>query len=125
LFYQWLPFIPGWNPGLILIRSAVQRSEIYRGHNLLAFYLKMTAPVFFYSHKGADSRKIFSQFYPAEFVESGITYCCAEQYMMAQKDLIFKDESTRSKILFTTKPIKIKALGRKVNGFDDHIWRQV
>ncbi|MBD3212176.1 MAG: DUF1768 domain-containing protein [Candidatus Lokiarchaeota archaeon] len=60
------------------------------------------------------------QLYPATFEVDGITYDCAEQYMMAEKARIFGDEETRKEIMETKNdPHKCKHLGRKVKGFGE------
>ena len=64
----------------------------------------------------------FSQFYKCEFTEEGITFCCAEQYMMYRKATLFDDLEIANLILEETLPGKIKALGRKVEGFSDEVW---
>jgi len=52
----------------------------------------------------------------------GLMYNCAEQAMMAQKALLFKDEETFKKIMATTSPKEQKALGRQVKNFNQLIW---
>ena len=69
------------------------------------------------------TNSVFSQWYPASFIEDDITYCCCEQYMMAKKASLFNDEETLKEIMNETDPKKIKALGRKVKNFDDKIWK--
>ena len=65
---------------------------------------------------------IFSQFFPCTFTEMGVTYNSAEQYMMAQKALLFDDIKTYDKIMSFSNPYKIKALGRLVKNFNQEIW---
>lgn len=65
---------------------------------------------------------IYSQFFPCIFLEDGIQYTCAEQYMMAKKALLFNDIDSYNEILSLTNPYKIKALGRRVKNFDQKIW---
>ena len=65
---------------------------------------------------------IFSQFFPCTFTEMGVTYNSAEQYMMAQKALLFDDIKTYDKIMSLANPYKIKALGRLVKNFNQEIW---
>lgn len=65
---------------------------------------------------------IFSQFFPCTFTEMGVTYNSAEQYMMAQKALLFDDIQTYDKIMSLANPYKIKALGRLVKNFNQEIW---
>lgn len=67
----------------------------------------------------------FSQWHPSIFCVDGIRYYCAEQYMMAQKAVIFNDYQTLSKIMSTRNPKEQKALGRKVTGFDSDIWEHI
>lgn len=45
--------------------------------------------------------------------------------MMSQKASLFGDSEIMQQILSCSDPKKIKALGRKVKGFDDAIWNKV
>lgn len=65
----------------------------------------------------------FSQWYPAKFTVNGVTYVCAEQYMMHQKAVLFGDDAIAAQILAAEAPREHKALGRKVSGFDEAKWR--
>lgn len=67
----------------------------------------------------------FSQWYQSRFTLDGTTYNCAEQYMMAQKALIFGDEEARAKIMKSHSPSDQKAAGRKVKNFDADKWNKV
>lgn len=81
--------------------------------------------VFFWGHtqKGDTVTKAcFSQWYLCRFVVDGVTYNCAEQYMMAEKARIFGDEEVRRQILHETDQMTIKKLGRKVANYDDDVW---
>jgi ribA/ribD-fused uncharacterized protein len=66
---------------------------------------------------------LFSQWYPCLFVVDGQTFCCTEQFMMHGKAVLFEDTEIAAEILVVTEPGKHKALGRKVRGFDDRVWR--
>lgn len=63
-----------------------------------------------------------SQWYPSIYIVNGVKYHCNEQYMMAQKALLFNDTKIYDKIMKTKDPKRIKALGRQVNNFEDNIW---
>jgi len=52
----------------------------------------------------------------------GLMYNCAEQYMMAQKAMLFKDQDTFKKIMATTDPKEQQSLGRSVKNFNQLIW---
>uniref|UniRef100_A0A6C0LVN7 NADAR domain-containing protein n=1 Tax=viral metagenome TaxID=1070528 RepID=A0A6C0LVN7_9ZZZZ len=82
--------------------------------------------IFFYGHKSNDKYNIFSQWYPAIFIDSiiGITYKNTEQYMMAHKALLFNDIDTYTKIITTSDPFTIKKLGRQVKNFDEKEWNK-
>lgn len=85
--------------------------------------------IFFFGDKPNKIRShIFSQWYPCEFTDyvddELVTYTSAEQYMMAQKALLFDDYKVLEKILAETEQRKIKMLGRKVKNFDDKIWNE-
>lgn len=65
----------------------------------------------------------FSQWYEAQFVgDDGITYRSAEQYMMAQKAILFKDDKVLSSIMKATTQKEIKSLGRKISNFNQQSW---
>lgn len=67
----------------------------------------------------------FSQWYPSTFKIDGVTYNCAEQYMMAKKARLFGDSKSRGKIMKTSSPKKQKHLGRSVSNFDTGKWNSV
>ena len=67
----------------------------------------------------------FSQWFPSKFVIDGISYLCAEQYMMARKATFFGDSKTLNKIMITTSPKEQKALGRTVKPFDINKWNAI
>lgn len=63
-----------------------------------------------------------SQWYPCRFEIDQVEYCCTEQYMMAQKARLFGDQTVYEKIMASTQPKEIKALGRDVRGFEQKKW---
>ena len=63
------------------------------------------------------------QWWPGEFTVEGVTYRCAEQYMMAGKARMFGDREVLAQILAAAHPRLLKALGRKVRGFDEAAWK--
>ena len=84
--------------------------------------------VFFWGHKskaGQVTKACLSQWYPSTFTVDGVTFNCAEQYMMAEKARVFEDEETYAKILASSDPKEIKALGRKVQNFSTEKWAEV
>lgn len=77
----------------------------------------------------------FSQFHPAKFHgrplfitkkddEKGYTFQHCEQWMMFNKAKLFNDEINAKKILEAREPIQCKKLGRKVENFQEDIWKQ-
>lgn len=85
--------------------------------------------VFFFGHAPHKlGYNIFSQWYPVEFTDdiAGeiIQYCNTEQFMMAQKAILFDDAENLAKILVTNDPSKIKQYGRKIKNFDDKEWNK-
>ena len=50
------------------------------------------------------------------------SYLCMEQYMMAAKAELFGDKEIRDQILKCSDQKQIKALGRKVRGFEQKVW---
>lgn len=75
--------------------------------------------IFFYSNKD-----YLSNFYPAQFIINGYTYSCSEQYIMAQKALLFNDFDSFEKIMNTSVPFLMKRYGRQVKNFTQNIWLQ-
>ncbi|KAK6188310.1 hypothetical protein SNE40_004511 [Patella caerulea] len=71
-----------------------------------------------------QSHSVFSQWYPAGFSVNNINYSSAEQYMMHQKAVLFKDHESADKIMKTKDPKTQKALGRKVKNFDGKLWNE-
>lgn len=81
--------------------------------------------------KGADrfhyfwqSGSPFSQWHKSKYELNGFIYTCAEQGMMHGKALLFEDYETAEKILKSSSPRSMKALGRKVRCFNDKVWRK-
>ncbi|KAL8737524.1 MAG: hypothetical protein Q9181_001602 [Wetmoreana brouardii] len=75
-----------------------------------------------------ESYGFLCQWYPSLFTSAshpGITFSCAEQYMMYQKALTAKDPGTAQRILATSKPGKQKELGRGLKTLDAKQWRNV
>ena len=71
---------------------------------------------------GRIGKNCLSQWYPCEFEADGTRYHTAEQYMMAQKALLFGDRETCARIMAASHPKEYKALGRKVKSFSDDVW---
>lgn len=67
----------------------------------------------------------FSQWYPAKFTIDGVQYRSAEQYMMAQKAVMFEDQEAFKKILLSHSPREQKHIGRAVKGFNKKEWEKV
>lgn len=63
-----------------------------------------------------------SQWYPSKFTILGDTYNCAEQYMMAQKAMLFGDNVAHNLIMSSTNPREQKMIGRTVKDFDVDVW---
>lgn len=76
------------------------------------------------ARNGGITKSCLSQWWQQEFRAAAHTYCCMEQYMMAAKAELFGDREIRTQILQCRDPRQIKALGRRVRGFDQKIWDQ-
>ena len=68
------------------------------------------------------TKSCLSQWWMEDFWSIADTYLCMEQYMMAGKAALFSDQEIRKEILACSDPKQIKALGRKVRGFDQKVW---
>lgn len=83
--------------------------------------------LFFWGHteKGDEITKAcFSQWYPCSFEIDKVTYNTAEQYMMAQKAVLFGDEDILKAIMAAKHPKEFKELGRKIHNFSEKIWNE-
>lgn len=67
---------------------------------------------------------IYSQWSKNSFSDGTNTFTTAEQYMMFNKALLFRDTDVANQILKTNDPKKQKALGRQVKGFNDTEWNK-
>lgn len=78
----------------------------------------------FWGHKTnlPIDKSCLSQFYPCRFKIANQYYYFAEQYMMAQKALLFNDIEAYEKIISSWNPYDIKKYGRKVKDFDPEVW---
>lgn len=69
-----------------------------------------------------------SNWYPAEFdVEVNGVKCHfynTEQYFMYMKAIVFGDEEISKQILVDGDPKKVKALGRKVQNYEEQVWNE-
>lgn len=84
--------------------------------------------IFFWGHQpsanGEITKSCFSQWYTCEFVVDSVKYFTAEQYMMAQKALLFGDNNICDRIMEASHPRQFKALGRKITPFDEKVWNE-
>lgn len=82
--------------------------------------------IFFWGHTpskdGSITETCLSQWWNCNFYENGIMFCCAEQYMMYKKALLFSDFEYAQKIVQCNDAKKIKEYGRLVRNFDEKIW---
>ena len=82
--------------------------------------------IFFWSGKPeydkSVSKACFSQWWDCKFTADGVEYHTAEQYMMAQKALLFGDKQTYGAIMSASHPHEFQKLGRKVSGFVQEKW---
>lgn len=76
-------------------------------------------------HNPDEENGYLSNWYPSPFELDGVAYSSMEQYMMHRKALRFGDEDTAAQILATDDVAWIKALGRSVSPYDDHVWSGV
>lgn len=83
----------------------------------------------FYGHTprtdGKPSNAVFSQFYARPFEIQGQIYQWAEQWMMANKALLFGDEEALQRIRLAADPQECKEIGRQVRQYDDIHWSAI
>lgn len=89
---------------------------------------KLSYVFFFRPYVSADGKiteSCLCQWWQQPFTIDGITYCCAEQWMMTSKARLFlNNKALETKILKTKDPKAVKALGREVRNFDKNTWNE-
>lgn len=70
------------------------------------------------------TKACFSQWWSVKFKMENTVYSCMEQYMMAEKARLFKDNKILEEIMKTNNPKQIKVLGRAVKNFDEFVWKK-
>jgi len=80
--------------------------------------------VFFWRPPSQDPspQACLSQWAASPFEVDGQRYPTAEHWMMAEKARLFGDAEIEARVLAAAHPKSVKALGRKVRGFDDATW---
>lgn len=73
-------------------------------------------------HRTEEKNGYLSNWYLSEFILDGKTYCCAEQYMMERKALLFGDKAAAEKIMQTQDQQTMQDLGRSVKPYVSQIW---
>lgn len=73
---------------------------------------------------GRITKACLSQWWDCRFQIDDIEYHTAEQYMMAQKALLFNDKEVFEKIMQSSHPNEYKKLGRMIKNFDENIWNE-
>lgn len=64
----------------------------------------------------------FGQWTASPFEIDGKHYCCAEQYMMAEKARLFGDTKIEAQIMNSDDPRYHQQLGKRVFGFEQSLW---
>lgn len=68
-------------------------------------------------------KSVLGQWNKKPFVDNlGITYNCAEKFMMAHKALLFNDLETYQLIMGTDSPRRHQELGRIVKNYNQDVW---
>lgn len=76
-------------------------------------------------HNPNEENAYLSNWYLSSFTVGKKTFSSLEQFMMYRKAVCFGDEKVATKILSTNDTAEIKALGRQVANYDDHIWNGI
>ncbi|ORY66096.1 uncharacterized protein BCR38DRAFT_465095 [Pseudomassariella vexata] len=84
-------------------------------------------PLFFYRERHPRTG-FLSQWFNQPFRDPSSSqleiYPTAEHYMMHHKALLFNDTENAAAVLHATTPRDVKAIGRRVRGFDKDIWER-
>ena len=98
----------------------------YRDKDWEMKYIYMKRPAqkqpFIFFWKVDEVNGWMSNWYRRSFTVDGVEYVHVEQYMMAQKAMLFNDSASYHEILRTSDPAECKKLGREVKPFDARKW---
>ena len=73
-------------------------------------------------HNPEEEYGFLSNWYLSDFQADHVMYSSMEQYMMHRKAVLFRDSEIAEQILNTNQVGAIKALGRSVRNYEEHIW---
>lgn len=76
-------------------------------------------------HNPNEENGYLSNWYPSLFTVEKKNFSSMEQFMMYRKAICFGDEAVAKNILSTDDASQIKALGRQVSNYDEHIWNGI
>ena len=76
-------------------------------------------------HNPDEENGFLSNWYLSEFIIDNQKFTSMEKYMMYKKAMCFNDSEIAKQIIEIDDVAKIKELGRKVSGYNDHIWNGV
>jgi hypothetical protein len=76
-------------------------------------------------HNPNEENAYLSNWYPSPFTVEKKNFSSMEQFMMYRKAICFGDEAVATNILSTDDASQIKALGRQVSNYDEHIWNGI
>lgn len=76
-------------------------------------------------HNPYEENGYLSNWYRSPFTVEKKIFSSVEQFMMYRKAICFGDEAVATNILSTDDASQIKALGRDVWNFDEHIWNGI
>ncbi|WP_071124431.1 NADAR family protein [Leptotrichia massiliensis] len=76
-------------------------------------------------HNPNEENGYLSNWYLSPFTVEKKNFSSMEQFMMYQKAICFGDEAVAKNILSTDDTSQIKALGRQVKNYDEHIWNGI
>ena len=76
-------------------------------------------------HNPDEDNAQLSNWYPAVFDIEGRRFTSVEQYFMWKKATVFGDREAAAEILATKDCAAIKAIGRRVRGFDGARWSEM
>ena len=76
-------------------------------------------------HNPNEENGYLSNWYPSPFTVEKKTFSSMEQFMMYRKAICFGDEAVAANILAAHDASQIKALGRQVSNFDEHVWNGI